>query len=91
MIDNQKEIRKMRREIESLRRDFAEWRTAKPHSFGTRSRTAERTGFRDKFQTAVADQLHHQRELFRIEGRVSALEKRVAELEQRRWANVPIN
>jgi hypothetical protein len=35
--------------------------------------------------------LYHQHELFRIERRVSALEKRVTELEQRCRANVPVN
>jgi len=91
MIDNQQEISEMRREIEHLRRDFAAWKTAKPRRSGTRPRPAERTGFKDKFQTAVADQLYHQHELFRIERRVSALEKRVTELEQRCRANVPVN
>ncbi len=91
MIDKQHEISEMRREIEHLRRDFAAWKKAKPRRCGTRPRTAERTAFRDKFQATVADQLRHQHELFGIEGRVSALEERLTELEQRCRANVPVN
>lgn len=89
MIDAQQKIGEMRREIEHLRRDFDAWKTAKTP--GTQPRPAERTGFRAKFQSALADQLHHHHELFRIERRVSALEKHITELEQRCRPSVPVH
>ena len=91
MIDDQQEISEMRREIQYLRRDFVAWKTAKPRQSETRLSPAERTGFVGKFQTAIAGQLHHQHELFRIQRRISALEKRVMELERRCRPNVPVN
>jgi len=91
MIDTRHEIKEVRRDLDRLRRDFEAWKRAKPHSSGTRREHPERSGFRSKFQSAVADQLHRQNEFFRIEKRVSAMEKRVTELEQLCGVDVPIN
>ena len=80
MLDPEEvELKEMRRELNDLRAEYESFQKQ-----NIASHPVDRTDFSTQFQGAIAAQLRRRYAVLRIERRLSALEKRVADFEARR-------
>jgi hypothetical protein len=90
LIEPESEIREIRRELEDIRREYKTLQGTK-RSRPDRQQSAGRENFMSDFQTSLAEQIQRRPALARVLRRLTALERRVDELERRKHVTGPLN